>query len=54
MTSENVFMGFVVAIMLIHTFDKNIDTETQRINACVESGEMEYIDGDCRRVQPAE
>jgi membrane protein implicated in regulation of membrane protease activity len=30
------------------------DKESDRIAACMTQPNMEYIDGDCRRVQPAE
>ncbi len=53
-----IFLGFaaiVFAIMLPIALSTMFgDKESDRIAACMTQSNMEYIDGDCRRVQPAE
>lgn len=42
---------FMLPLMLNAVFG---DKESDRIAACMTQPNMEYIDGDCRRIQPAE
>lgn len=43
----SVFIAGIVYITDLIVMSENIE-------ACVSQSEMEYIDGDCRRIQPAE
>ena len=49
------FLGVgVIVIMLPLVLSSIFDTQANRIAACMQGQNMEYVDGDCRSIQPTE